>query len=119
MTPIHENKPFINFDFVKILIVYSIQTGIYFILCKNKMISSKQVAGGPEVSFVLMGVSLLVIVKGYDGRYSYSKCCSDLLFIYFFIFKIYFFMYLFYIVEVIDISTLYCSKSESTEAKKI
>ena len=74
-------------------------------------------AGGPEVSVVLMGVSLLVIVKGCDGKFSYSKCCSGLLFIYFFIFKIYFFMYLFYIVEVIDISTLYCSKSESTEAK--
>ena len=41
VTPIHENKPFTDIDFVKILIVYTIQTGIYFIFCKNKMISSK------------------------------------------------------------------------------
>lgn len=105
-----------TYDIIKILIVYMVQTAICEAFCKFKVLRADKVLYWPEITIALIACFLLITIRGYDGKYSDSKCCSVFLFIIFFIFKICFFIYIYYIVEIIDYKYIYCSKSESHKA---
>ena len=105
-----------TYGIIKILIVYMIQTAIYVAFCKFKIIRSKEILYWPSAVLMASSAYLLFIIKGYDGSYHGKACCFALVFLTFFIFKIYFFIYIYYVVELIDLKNLYCSRKESSKA---
>ena len=110
-----QNIPEETFAIHKVLILYMIQTAIYTVMSKLKLINPSYEIYWPVIFLLGGSILLFIFIRGYDGKYDGSNCCACLVFIMFFVFKIYFFIFIYYLVQKFDVNNLYCSKGDSTE----
>ena len=75
-----------TYDMVKILIVYIIQSASYFVVCEFRILRAKKILYRPEVVLGFSALFLLMVIRGYDGKYYYSNFCRFFLFLIFFAF---------------------------------
>ena len=73
---IYDKVDYETYDIIKILIVYMVQTAICEAFCKFKVLRADKVLYWPEITISLIACFLLITIRGYDGKYSDSKCCS-------------------------------------------
>ena len=104
-----------TYDMAKILIVNIIQSASYFVVYEFRILRAEKILYWPEVAFGVSAHFLLMVIRGYDGKYYYSNFCRFFLFLIIFAFKVYFFIYIYYIVELLDLKYIFFKRSESTK----
>ena len=89
----------------RIFIVYMVQTLLSDLCCKIGMLNKTDYYF-PTIIVVLIAVTLLGAVRGYD-KCEQNIVCGIMVFIYFFIFKLIFYVFFYYIIYKIEIQNLF------------
>ena len=97
-----------TYGFIKIFIIFIVQTIIQTVFCKLKFFKAgdKDTLIWTIIIFCVIATLVLLSIRGYDGKYD-SDCCAIFVFILFCVFKIGFFMLIYYIVDYITVSHFY------------
>ncbi len=103
-----------TYGLFKIFIIFLVQTAVYIVFCKVPIMTKTTGLPVPIVILLLLGLFLSVAIKCYDGKYD-NFSCSIFLYVFFFIYKTYFFIFIYFIVKKIDVKNVYCIKSDSTK----
>ena len=95
----------------KIFIVYIVQTLLSVLCCKLGILNKTEYYL-PTLIFILIAVTLLGAVRGYD-KWDQNNICGIMLIIYFFVFKICFYIFFYYIIYKIGIQNLFNMRTET------
>ena len=99
----------------KIFIFFIVQTAIYIVLCKVPTINKEANLVIPLVILGLSSMFLSILIKCYDGRCGTSGC-GVVIYIFFFAYKAYLFVCIYFVVRKLDLKNFYCSKYDSTSS---
>ena len=107
-----------TYGFIKIFIIFIVQTIIQTVFCKLKFFKAgdKDTLIWSVIIFSVIATLVLLSIRGYDGKYD-SDCCAILVFILFCVFKIGFFMLIYYIVDYITVPHFYTVNEEDFDNK--
>ena len=101
-----------TFSMHKVFIFYIVQTVVYIVFCRFNLLNPEMEVYWPTIIFAVAGVILFGAIRCYDEKFD-NNACSIIVYIYFFIFKILFFIYIYFIVSKVNIDHIYCTPTAS------